>query len=922
MDNLFQDEGQADDNEFDDLFGDGGLEEAAEPAVNGINGINGYAHPHESKHADDILTLPSARQPDDEPRKQIDLSDISPQQSVKEVTFEMETEEEREQRLLFESSRKAWERREGTGLDDEDIPPPPETDAELLATIWPGYTQDEIPRWQSLFPGKRAYYLYKTPIKPPKPIQPTKVNLDLEADQERQFKTAAGTKFTKRSREDFEDEGIIVIKQAEDVEHVPLAEDDYGDSDFDDDELVGGLSLNDLRILCEDWDIGQQKENDDGSVGMLAIYTDGPKGDSSSAAKRQKFDMTEFLQSSIGLDDTVPSFDNPAELTRRLAQRVPLEPSDPNLLLDFNPPAVVAEKKPRRIGDLRKIGGFTKQLHNRWNISQDKSYDLLKENHSHKIRATLTKLDVKHSLPALKMQYPFYKVQLSSREARSFHRPTMHLPIGFRISFDKPNRVKRATVKDKDATEVYATSKDLSMGDNSDMLLLEYSEECPTMLSNFGMNNRFINYYRRKDAEDTARPKGEIGETQVLLPHDNSPFSIFGNVEPGDMMPTIHNEMYRAPVFKQTPKTTDFVVMRSTTGVDGSQYFIRNIQNLYVAGQQFPYVEVPGTHSRKVTDASKTRLKMISFRVFGRNQRHNAKKPWLPHDSILKHVPGTDLPQNRSKMKEWMYYDAEVKSWFPKKGEAVPEEQNIRGWIAPEQVCLLDSMQVGHRHLQDAGYNKDGDDEDNEDQSTEQQMAPWQTTKNFLKACQGQAMLQLHGEGDPSGRGEAFSFIKTSMKGGFKAIGESIEDRLDARKKEELGGHKYNVARQQQAYNDAIRRIWDAQARSLSSAAEHSDVELDADDEPDHSAFPGRTPRSAIETPAATARSRADDDTASQYSHLSARGQSNKILRIRRRIVKYGREEVSDEIIHDPKIIREYQRRRRERNLGSLKYVP
>ena len=57
-------------------------------------------------------------------------------------------------------------------------------------------------------------------------------------------------------------------------------------------------------------------------------------------------------------------------------------------------------------------------------------------------------------------------------------------------------------------------------------------------------------------------------------------------------------------------------------------------------------------------------------------------------------------------------------------------------------------------------------------------LAPWITTKNFLQATQAKAMLRLHGEGDPTGRGEAFSFIRVSMKDIFVRAGEDYEAKL------------------------------------------------------------------------------------------------------------------------------------------------
>lgn len=485
--------------------------------------------------------------------------------------------------------------------------------------------------------------------------------------------------------------------------------------------------------------------------------------------------------------------------------------------------------------------------------------------------------------------------------------------------FTKPRVVKKKHMKGKDTQAVFETTKDLSLGDNSSVLLLEYSEEYPAMMSNFGMGSRLINYYRRKNLEDTQRPKLDIGETTVLLPEDKSPFSIFGYIDPGQITPALHNGMYRAPVFKQEAKSTDFLVIRNTTGVEGSTWYMRNIENIHVVGQEFPSVDVPGPHSRKVTTAAKNRLKMISYRRIKRNKPHR-----ISVAEVTQHFADTTDMQNRQKMKEFMQFSKEHKEWEMRPGETVPDEETIRSMVKPEDVCLLESMQVGLQHLQDAGFSK-GDDESDDDegkegQSIEQQLAPWYTSRNFNHAAQGKAMLQLHGEGDPSGRGEAFSFIKTSMKGGFKAIGESVEDKLDAKKLKELGGHSYNVARQQRSYEESIRRIWDGQKQSLSSTVEHSDTEMEQDDTEAADGLFGRaeTPRSEVQTPAAFRRR--DDETGSQFSRFSTDSQAGKVLRISRNVRdKYGNLELVEEVIRDPRVIRQYMKRRHAKEAETTK---
>lgn len=102
--------------------------------------------------------------------------------------------------------------------------------------------------------------------------------------------------------------------------------------------------------------------------------------------------------------------------------------------------------------------------------------------------------------------------------------------------------------------------------------------------------------------------------------------------------------------------------------------------------------------------------------------------------------------------------------------------------LKPEDVVLAEAMLVGQRHLLDLGYGKAGEEdviqeEDESKMDIEQLLAPWIVTKNFLQASQSKAMLKLHGEGDPSGRGEGFSFLRVSMKDIFLREGETMEER-------------------------------------------------------------------------------------------------------------------------------------------------
>ncbi|RMZ70543.1 transcription initiation factor tfiid subunit 1 [Pyrenophora seminiperda CCB06] len=902
MDDLFGDNGDND----DDLFGDGPSlsDPVQQPAQHEDDPLNSI---------EDLVQQGFSAATNDTPQP----AAHNAAHGIAQQDLEEEDPEVREQMALFAQSMRK---------NDEPAIAHKKTSREEFEKIWPNFEEDKPPRFFSLVPRKRAFYIPKVPQKAPKSFQMNKLSLDLATDQEKAFRLHPTTTATgKPGRQQEEEQGGIVYITS-------IAEED-GDSDeqmelenfetIDDREMIGNISWSDLRIACEDWEVP-----DESSVPALSDSNQAPTppesvdSDQLSPNKKRRLGSREQpIQFSVYDHMDLPTWDDPELETARLSKKILLDMNDPHLLLDIQQPSA-EPPKPRTLGlglkrDSR--GSLANPMFKRYNISNDEAYDALKESSQQKVRSTIGHMNVEHSLPALKLQYPFYKVALSDRELRSFHRPTVTFKPGERASISSLRSVKRKHKKNLKPSEAFASAEDLNIGDNSDLLLAEYSEEYPTTLSNFGMGVKILNYYRRKDMEDTARPKPEdgIGETSVLLPQDKSPFSLFGQVEPGQQVLTLHNAMYRAPVFKHKPEETDFLVSRSWTGVNGPRYYMRNIPNLMVVGQQFPSVEVPGTHARKVTEASKKRLKMLAFRLYRKGQQKGARQPWVSNEMIKQHLPGTEIAQNRSRMREIMKYQKDIGTWEPVPGETVPEEPILRTWIKPEDVCLIDSMHAGDKQLQDAGIKSNeirDDDDEADNENADVKLAPWNTTKNFLNACAGKAMLELHGDGDPTGQGLGFSFIKVSMKGGFRDVGESAADRLDNKKMKELGGHSYNVQRQQVMYENAIRRIWNKQKESLSAQNPPSDTEDDVDSAVPRSNLPRQ--RSEVGTP----MMRHDDETMSQMSRNSNVDNRGKKLKITRTIKnKFDEFEEVTEIITDPAVIQLYIKHKRQERLLNMR---
>ncbi|KAH6609446.1 transcription initiation factor TFIID subunit 1 [Trichoderma cornu-damae] len=852
----------------------------------------------------------------------------------------------------------------GADNQDPDIPAPAESIGDLLKATWPAYKRGHILTWSQLLPPKKATWKEKKPLKKPKYLVTSKLSLDLEPDDEKLFRIPGPASSTAKAKpHELAINGLVHCDLASDGQEADAAQFDLDpDSDA---ETVMGFTLRDIELACEDWNVHIDTVESDFAARQLAAEQAAlsekrhleevePDDEWDAEFLMDMADDPQPLQKKrkvvrLGLPEipryTAPSFDNFEDATRRGAKRVNLDTSDPYLLLEtdsYNP-----IKRPRQEAKMKRManGNMGPDVSQRFNLSNDEAYELLKENHQSKVRATLGNISVEHGMPALKLSWPYYKVKLGGT-TDEYHRPRFRYKktVGHTVKFEKPLHFRRKQMKGK-AHEIFLKSKDLSLCDNSVAVLFEYCEPRPRVLNSFAMGSRLINYYRRKENgnEEDQLARLDLGEYRTLLPEDRSPFSLFGTVEPGEVVPTLHNEMYRAPVFKHAPRSTDFLVVRSTTGIGGPKWYIHKIDHLHVVGQTFPSVDVPGPHSRRVTNASKSRMKMLAFRMIRHSRSDNCQL-----SDITKHIAESTDTQNRQKLKEFLQYDRDSKEkgmWRLKPGEILPDENAIRAMIKPEEVCLLDAMQLGIKELEDAGYDPrnatidddaqglDADDEEDDDgegsktargpkKTAERQeetladkMAPWKTTKAFIDACAQKAMLQLHGEGDPTGHGLGFSFIRTSMKGGYiEAVQGPLATSADAmeREKRANGGHAYNVKRQQAMYEEGIREIWDKQRANLSDTQEHdvNDIAMTEDED-------DRFNVQSAATPAVF------DDGTSQISGLTSSSRHPKrAIRISREVeLPDGTTQTRIEVVHDPVVISQYIKRRTEADLEMREYV-
>ncbi|KAJ2365511.1 hypothetical protein IW150_006192, partial [Coemansia sp. RSA 2607] len=452
----------------------------------------------------------------------------------------------------------------------------------------------------------------------------------------------------------------------------------------------------------------------------------------------------------------------------------------------------------------------------RFNLSNDHFYEALQGGQTHRVRQTFGQLIVAHSLPSLRLQQPYFKLRHTRQDMRSWHRPCLQAPVGTEIEFSRVRSAKKR--KEKHSMENPWAAKDVTLKDSADCVLIEYSEEYPLVLSNVGMGSVFVNYYRKRSATDQAFPKVDLGELMILDLADISPFLNFGNIEAGQVVPALYNNMFRAPLFQQKPRATDFLVVKHVVKGE-AKWFVRNIKYQYVVGQTYPLQEVPAPHSRKVTTTVKHRLQVAAYRIMNRNQYH-----LLQMAKLSRLFPEYSELQIRQRLKEFCEYQRKglgAGYWRPKHTMPIPDEDNLRKMLTPEMLCLYESMRVCQQQLHDAGKVNDGSEEDAADDqgdsklSMEEILATWNLTRNFINATQGKAMLKLHGEGDPTGCGEGFSFVRVSMKDIFLRAGESVSEKLAEIEARPKSAHRYNVAEQQQIYKEEITSIWNKQFRTL-----------------------------------------------------------------------------------------------------------
>ncbi|XP_012287016.1 transcription initiation factor TFIID subunit 1 [Orussus abietinus] len=383
---------------------------------------------------------------------------------------------------------------------------------------------------------------------------------------------------------------------------------------------------------------------------------------------------------------------------------------------------------------------------------------------------------IQHSTPVVELRAPFVQTHMGPMRLRNFHRPPLrrfsHGPLSHPGPHSVMPLVKHIKKKSKQREQeriasgggdvfFMRTADDLT-GRDGELVLVEFSEEHPPLMNQVGMCSKVKNYYKRKAGKDQGPQKYKYGETAYA---HTSPF--LGILTPGQSIQAVENNMYRAPIYEHLVPSTDFLVIRTR-----QQYYVREVDALFVAGQLCPLYEVPGPNSKRANNFVRDFLQVFIYRLFWKS-RDTPRR--IKMDDIKKAFPSHSESSIRKRLKlcaDFKRTGMDSNWWVIKPDFRLPTEEEIRAMVSPEQCCSYFSMIAAEQRLKDAGYGEKflftpQDDDDEEMQlkmDDEIKVAPWNTTRAYIQAMRGKCLLQLAGPADPTGCGEGFSYVRVPNK--------------------------------------------------------------------------------------------------------------------------------------------------------------
>ncbi|OXB79663.1 UNVERIFIED_CONTAM: hypothetical protein H355_011049 [Colinus virginianus] len=380
-----------------------------------------------------------------------------------------------------------------------------------------------------------------------------------------------------------------------------------------------------------------------------------------------------------------------------------------------------------------------------WNLSNDEFYYPKQQG----LRGTFGGNIIQHSIPAVELRQPFFPTHMGPMKLRQFHRPPLKKYSFGALSQPGPHAVqpllkhikKKAKMREQERQasgggEMFfmRTPQDLT-GKDGDLILAEYSEENAPLMMQVGMATKIKNYYKRKPGKDPGAPDCKYGETVYC---HTSPF--LGSLHPGQLLQAFENNLFRAPIYLHKMPETDFLIIRTRQG-----YYVRELVDIFVVGQECPLYEVPGPNSKRANTHIRDFLQVFIYRLFWKSRDRPRR---IRMEDIKKAFPSHSESSIRKRLKlcaDFKRTGMDSNWWVLKPDFRLPTEEEIRAMVSPEQCCAYYSMIAAEQRLK-------------------VRTAPWNTTRAFIAAMKGKCLLEVTGVADPTGCGEGFSYVKIPNK--------------------------------------------------------------------------------------------------------------------------------------------------------------
>ena len=426
-----------------------------------------------------------------------------------------------------------------------------------------------------------------------------------------------------------------------------------------------------------------------------------------------------------------------------------------------------------------------------------------------------------HSLPAMKLVLT--RPELPKSRLRSFHRPVGKFRLNEVLTL-QPMPKEKIQAEESTGLGSIRKASDLNPTSGKMILVEYVEQSAPVIQNPGMACRilHYWRPPENKDGKNKAAgvvPEMPNGRTIVLGENDESPF--VGDVPPGRMITSLNCKLFKAPLFQHQPRQKCVFLLARPTGKsmkkEGKMY-ITAVDFVYLAGQVEPQMEVPAPNSRSANDFIRPYMSFHILRLF----KKATDGERLKIEDIARAFPNQSGTAIRKRMKEVAIFErgGNDSGWWKKKSDSqLRGEDELRASISPDAVCLYESMMAGQRRLYDAGLTKIGtpsgvsvainlmvkrlklrkaqltaliDAQELQGRAKEAaledlmtrdgvlqqlekdiriaryiheqlQLTPWYLTNNYVECHlqgKGSGMLQLGGIGDPSGRGEGFSFVR------------------------------------------------------------------------------------------------------------------------------------------------------------------